>query len=478
VTTRQSLLLPTAFFLFVVATFYAAGLRTEIPFFLWQILPIEALTERPFESLFLLHSQPPLINFLVLVFYKLEAWTGIHHDQFATAFNLTVAWCFCYLFFQLAHAMTRSIPVSCALAGLLVTNPGFVRHLQGLYYTPIVPVEILLVLFMAMRFRREPRRGSMMGLVAALLLVVYTRSVWHPLFGIGVLVLACFPWPGAPAKRGSMLAQGLTVYTVIAAAWMLKNAILFGSFSFSTWLGYNLGGVKTDEFAQTQKYDEEIVRAHYSQARLDWLADKPAVAQARKNFPAEAGSVATNMNHFAVAALGAADTKTRVKELMASPKEVLERCFFHLARFDMATYANPYTLDTRNGYYDPVPLPSRLDFAFRLHDQLYYGSWSRALCAVRWGGVTWRPSYNFLFVLPLALLGGLGAALRRNDPEAAMVARLALILVAWFLAMMLLIDGREASRIRWEIEPLLLLLLGNTIRWAIASRPSVEASAP
>lgn len=474
-TPRQSLLIPTGFFLFVAATFLLAGLKTELPYFLWQVLPLEALLDHPFESLLLLHGQPPFVNVLVLIFYRFEALTGIHHDSAATVFMLAVAWLFCWLFFQMAFKMSGSVTVSCVVGALLVTNPGFVRHMQGLYYTPIVPVEILLVLFATHRFLREPRRRTLAWLVLALSLVVYTRSVWHPLFGFVVLLLV-FP-RGGMVNRRRLMAEGIGAYALLTGAWMLKNAILFGSFSFSTWLGFNLGGHETTRFVEEQSYDEAIVRDYYSPGMIEWFADKPAVAMVKKNIdlPPEAASIGTNMNHFAVPALGAADVRTRLGELLGSPRALAERVFMHLSRFDAATYANAYLIDAKTGLYDPVPVPSPLDAVLRLHDQLYYGSWLRPLWALRFGGYTWRPSFNFLVLLPLSLWGGYVVARRGADGETRRLAAVALFLVGWFVAMMLLIDGRESNRIRWEIEPALLILLGAALS---RIRARVSASQP
>ena len=104
------------------------------------------------------------------------------------------------------------------------------------------------------RFLDSPRFGWLLALSAVATTGAMTRSLLNPVWVVVLLLLAivcreCHEAPGAAA---------FAIPVVLVGGWALKNQVLFGTPTLSSWLGFNL---QRGVVAQMERSDvEQAVR--------------------------------------------------------------------------------------------------------------------------------------------------------------------------------------------------------------------------
>jgi len=226
----------------IVATFTAsrvwaweAGVRfdaTPLGGF-WQILDQSLLKSRLVESIWYLHAQPPLYN--LLLGFDLKAFgssyaTAAHGLQIALGLVIPLS----------IYALLVDVRLPrwwCAVAAaLFAVSPAAILIENWLFYEYLVAALLLLAALAFVLFQRRPtalRAFLVFGLLAAVCLVRASFQVVAPL-----LVLA-FMLTIFPGRRRAVLI-GAAVPILLVAAVSVKNLVLFGTPSTSSWAGMNL----------------------------------------------------------------------------------------------------------------------------------------------------------------------------------------------------------------------------------------------
>ncbi|MDK2972409.1 MAG: hypothetical protein PWP23_2164 [Candidatus Sumerlaeota bacterium] len=461
------ILLPTLVWLVHTVVFVRGGGATRANDGLWQLLPREALLEQPFKSLFLLHAQPPVLNTLFALLLHIERGFGVPLQQSATLVFHGVALLSCILWFGLARRLTGHVSVAFLVLVLMVTNPAFPLFQGEFFYPHLLLLFAAVYFWAAYLWACRPTRWRLAFLLAGLGLMVQTRSLWHPVTVI--LPLACVAWATLDRREGwrrvaRRVGAGLMVFGLLVGPWMVKNAVIFGSPGFSSWLGYNLeakpegapawaGRTRISEFIHTGQYDEALVAAYYTPERLEWLQHQAVTGPVDKLAPIQHEMLKRNMNHLAIPALNRQDVRDLVDHYRSNPDLYLQRCVSHLVKFDLPCYAQPWGRPLCEPFF-PFGTPWR-----DVHAIVYHGRWFghifRAVCHC--------PSFFLMALLPLALFTGLaGFVLRPADPRWFTAGLMALCYL-WLLAMAVFVDGFESCRMRWHLEPAYLILLAMVL---------------
>ncbi len=213
--------------------FWASGVHLDrAPFGRYfQFIDPDLLQHHLAQSLWYLHSQPPLFNAFLGVVVKLP---GPSKPVFWAAYFL-FGLALTLLLYRLLIALTFTPWVAAGIATFYAVSPQTVLLENWLFYD--YPVTALLVgSVLALNwFVRRPSAWSgsvFFGLIAALVL---TRSVfqlaWVAL-AFAVAAVACPRWRLLPAVAAAPLALVLVVY--------IKNLVLFGTFVTSSWYGMSL----------------------------------------------------------------------------------------------------------------------------------------------------------------------------------------------------------------------------------------------
>ncbi len=456
-------------FWFVHSCYYCLGLRfdaTPLTHFM-QYLDVELLRHRLAESLFYLHSQPPLFNlYLGLI---LKAFPKEYESAFYFSF-LAMGLAFYFVLFGLLRAAGLSRFLALVLSTLFMASPSFILYEYWLFYT--LP-ELLLVTLSALLFYEVVARKQFWPMVAffwSLLLLCSLRSLFHLVFLVapagGVLLLKRSEW------RRVLLAAGLPV--LILAALYAKNLLVFGQFSASTWSGlsfthvtlYLLSDDETARLVATRKLSplasipsERGLRAYprtYFHVPLRF-ARIPALAQERRS------TGMPNYNYFGVIGVSQQYFRDGLWVARHRPVVLLQGwlsawlCYFRSSSdyWLLGSSAAVWGLD-------------------KAWDTIFYGRWPAELPIgrlplYRAPGCEPRVYWFLLLGLPILFVGGLRRGLH-GDPRLSLT-RPQRLLILWACGVILyvavagnLLEAGENYRFRFVTDPLFLMLLGLVIQ--------------
>jgi hypothetical protein len=234
------------------------GMTSEYVSNSWQILDIEALADDPLGSVWYLHTQPPGYNLLVGV----AAWLPVPLVGTLYAIDI-VALAGIGLLLQSILVRWGVRPIAAALvAALAILNPSLLSTMAMASYE--VPVCLLIVgaLAAAQRYLETPRTGWLVATSALLTAGALTRSLLHPVWVVAVLAVLAVARP--PARRAALVSALIPL--VLVGGWMLKNQVVFGTPTMSSWLGFNM------QRGVTAPMDADLVQADVTGGAVSELA--------------------------------------------------------------------------------------------------------------------------------------------------------------------------------------------------------------
>ena len=211
---------------------WACGLRysTEHMDSMMHFIDSELLRSRPLESLFYLHSQPPLFHaFEALVLQLPPAWQGpLLHGSFL-ALSLTAG----LMLLSIGQRLGLPARLAFAIALAFVLLPGVLIYENYFFFTlPLIFCSILACWLLL----RALQGKSWMPFFMALALLCLLKAVFHPVF-FGLVLLAIVFY--ARGRRRQILLAAIPGL-VLTLAWPSKNLLVFGRFESSSWLGFGL----------------------------------------------------------------------------------------------------------------------------------------------------------------------------------------------------------------------------------------------
>ncbi len=201
----------------------------------WQIVPWSVLSRDPFASVWYLHIQPPLWNLTLGLAAKISPFSDsltLRGLQFVIGVLLVI------VVARVVRAMGVS-PLATFVLTLLVTlNPEVLHNAFEPTYELAVALLLALVVRTAQRAVAQRRGIDYVWFSAAVTAVVLTRSLYHPLVAPVMLVALGWVLRRTLTRRHVLLAAAIP--TVLVGGWLLKNQIVFGDATTSSWVGMNL----------------------------------------------------------------------------------------------------------------------------------------------------------------------------------------------------------------------------------------------
>ena len=231
-----------------------------------QLIDVPFLERDPIGSVWYLHTQPPLYN---LVIGAVLRWSPL--PPLGTIFVLYLA-ALCGAALLLTDVLARWNVrpwIAGTISGIAFASPNLLATINIVSYEVPVTFLLVLVLWCFQRYLQAPGWGPLLGLSAAVTGLVLTRSLFHPAFALVVIGLAVV------ARRATwrQATAALAIPVVLAGGWMLKNQVLFGTPTMSSWLGFNLqrGVVATLPRDEVERAVEEGDATDLA-LRRPWLA--------------------------------------------------------------------------------------------------------------------------------------------------------------------------------------------------------------
>ena len=198
----------------------------------WQLLDIEVLGDDPLGSIWYLHTQPPGYNLVVAV----VAWLPVPIMGGLYALDIAALAATGLL---LAAILVRA-GVGPITAGVVATvailSPSLLSTVRLASYEVLACLLLVAALAAAQRYLDQARARWLIGAALALTAAGLTRSLIHPVWilaAIGLLAAARRPSP-------RVAAAAFAIPVLLVGGWMLKNQVVFGTATTSSWLGFNL----------------------------------------------------------------------------------------------------------------------------------------------------------------------------------------------------------------------------------------------
>ncbi|MBI3735575.1 hypothetical protein HY256_03570 [Candidatus Sumerlaeota bacterium] len=438
--------------LFVLA--YGCGYRMRIPYDYIQLLSPDWLRDHFFRSIFYLHSQPPLLNFFLGIGLKIAAWTQLSPETVLLAFHFLLGLGVAASFAVFTSVFIRNRALSNICFGVLLGHPVIFLTEHHYFYTFQELAYLAPLACCAWFIAHRPRARSYAVSCALVVALVYTRSLFHFLFGmiaIGFLGWLIFRNPQAGRTTKQKTAGCFVLSSIALILWPLKNLLVFGVFTYSSWQGGNMAqGLDLDPMPPV----ERTVPAKF--------AAIPALASEKK----ADGSI--NYNHISVVLEARIMQELGWRSIRRDPSQIARRIarnYWSMTRF---TGRQPHFAIF--GVYERLSPPLEawmklyeialcVDFrdAYSLRDPAY-----KEMIANRW-----LPSAFFLMFPVVLILSALKIVrLRKSNPDDALTAAFLLGCILLVTAMILLVDGREGNRMRFSTEPYLICL----VFWLIPGR--------
>ena len=434
---------------------------------LYQYLDPAILRDDLARGLYYLHAQPPLFNLGLGVVLK------VFPDSFPAAFSILMGASALALLLAMAWLMRR-LGAPDWIAGVIVLffalSPNFLVYRNWLFYT--LPVALMLVagVVALLLFLETGRKLALASFALFTGAAMMTRSLFHPLWLV-LVVGAVLPFLVRRERR--RLAIVCVAPLLVVSLLFLKNQILVGSFTGSTWLGLSLAKrwPLSQEEVKALK-DSEVIPPYWQRRPFQepealtvygFFGDDGPTVHPALDAPYKTNRE-PNFNHRDYVAISNALLDGNLRLIRRFPGRYLERTATALLLFlqpgpNSVHFLVDYDFDRVHRYRDLLTrylfLGGRVERPIRMLD----------------------PSPNLLLVIFPLLLGVGVWSLRRGPREHRALHAYMLVTILWVTAVSNLVEIGENDRMRWEIEPFLAIwiaCLGTALCARLSSSPGAR----
>jgi hypothetical protein len=481
---RRLLILMVAVFSLVHTGYYLAGVRFDVSALTasYHLPDLRLLVTRLAQTLFYLHSQPPLFGLFAGLVLKL--FPHSYPAVFQACYVSMGLGLYLSLFALMRRVGIARVP-ALAVGTWFMASPSFVLYEHWLY--PVLPLALLLTascLFFASALAR-PRFGRLLAFFGVVLAACLLHATFHLAYLVLVVVaMMVLRW----RRRRTILAAALAPLLLLAALYV-KNDVLFGVPAATSWLGMNLYGVTV------RAMPEDTRRALVAAGKLTPLAliprtsplqdyprrytqvngfeSIPVLRQVRK------ASGLANLHHLAYIGISRGDLHDA------------RYIAFHHPQYLLVGWLNAWLCYFRSGT-DYAPVYGNLDRITAVnvvYDYACYGKVPRYHLRLGRLPIYFSPEgeprlYLFLLLgLPLLVAFGLRQA-RRTRPDGLALGREQRLLLLYACLNILFVavvgnacDVGENNRFRFVTDPLYALLLALALQHYLGARARARQAA-
>ena len=443
---------------FVVSRIWAAVAGIEFDMrpleFFWQYIEKDLLLNNLTESIWYLHSQPPGFNLFLGGVLKLSGSASVW--SFKLCYLLMGAVIALSLYFTLIRTGV-SVIISSAGTVLFIAGPSALLYENFLFYTYPVTALLMLSVFLLSLWVDNRRALCLYLFFSVAGVACLVRSMFHLLW---LLVIAILMWVLFKSNRKQIIkAAALPVILVMII--YLKNFLVFGKFTTSTWMGMSLSKLTVQTLDRNVRYN--MLRAgelsafsghrafdsieNYSADPGITLKEEPGYSSPVLN-RREKKSGVSNYNHYAYIDVSDNMMKDALTVISADPFHYLRSVGMSLTVYTRSTSDVPFLYRNLN----------KIKSWDTIYNRLFYGQ-MRSLSDWKPGGVftlTESTGMVIMILIPLLILYGAGSLFInfRSNRGKAIIIGFILFNIIYVTVVGNMFEIFENNRFRFTIEPL------------------------
>jgi len=201
----------------------------------WQYLDVNTLKNHLLRGVWYDHAQPPVFNLFLGIVLKMG---GSESTLLFAAFLKMISLANGQLIFSILRKISVPgyLPMFAALVYLL--SPATLIFENELFYTTVVSLFLLIGVYFLIRFTFSGNSWNALGIFFPLTLLCLTRSVYHIIWLIILCAVLLYYFRNKPSYKKLILPSLISI--LIVGGWYLKNKLIFGHFTSSTWVGMNM----------------------------------------------------------------------------------------------------------------------------------------------------------------------------------------------------------------------------------------------
>ena len=435
-----------------------------------RLLERADLESSPARSLLLLHSQPPVLNALLVFCLQTSKVVGLPVKSVATALVTAVGAGSIVLVYFLVAGLTKSYGFGAAAACVAALDPGF--QFYRIWFLAAILVHFLTVatLFLAFKALHSGDRRNLVAAVLAVTLLPNTKSVFHPAWALVLVLLlvVLFMKIHRKAAFGNRSGAALAAmgFLLLLFAWPAKNALLFGLFEFSSWSGFNVARGTPVRSEALERYLRDGATSAAMKADIARFRDRFGDRQLHILTEPTRANGSRNRNHYAFVSTQAELMREALHYRTTHLRWWLESGLVNYQKWTRATFVHPYSEEIRGTWAGLYRTYVRTVRALFFADLGFLLRWiadppesedrvQRAtLLAGRWTlyGLLVFPGWLVLASLLIAKDLGRGCTAGTG------ISILCLFTICWHLLAVCLTDGAEGNRMRFGVTPGSLVL--------------------
>ncbi len=244
----------------IITFFLGVHLNISALSIYWQYLDLETLRNNLVSGVWYDHSQPPLFNLLLGTIFKIG---GVYSGYLFELLFKIISLLNGLLLFSIVRRLTR-VPYLPLIAGLAyLLSPATLIFECELFYTTTISLLLVISVYYLVRFTESDKTRYLFGIIFPMVLLCLTRSVYHIIWFILIVSFLLFYFRKKSSVKNIVLASltGL----VLVSSWYIKNKILFGKLTTSTWIGMNLA---RNVFHDNEVTDSSRIEAYEPFSRI------------------------------------------------------------------------------------------------------------------------------------------------------------------------------------------------------------------
>jgi hypothetical protein len=226
----------------------------------WQYLDIETLRNHLLSGVWYDHAQPPLFNLFLGYVLKIG---GTHYILIFDIILKLISLCNALLLFIIVKRLSTVFYMPILVALLYILSPATIIFEAELFYTSLVSLFLLISVFYLIRFTESDRWLNAFGIFFPITLLCLTRSVYHMIWLFIIAATLIFYFRRKAALNKLILASLISI--LLVGSWYVKNKLLFGKLTASTWVGMNMA---RNVFHDNEVKDSSHIEAYEPFSRI------------------------------------------------------------------------------------------------------------------------------------------------------------------------------------------------------------------